>query len=583
MKPGSHPAPIFARAVAALPPRRSLFGKYFIALFAAVLLSLVVNGASEAWFGYHDQRSMIDARLRTEARSAAGSIQDFLGSMTAQLGWLTHLPVAPDMLEQSRFDALRLLRQVPGITEVAHLDADGRERVRVSRLAMDAVDSNLDRSAEAAFLEASAGKPYYGPVYFRRGSEPYMTIAVAGTRRSAGVAIAEVNLKSIWNTVSKVEVGEGGFALVADARGRLIAHPDMARVLRGTDDDTAAAIRSLRTASDAVTTVQADGRQLIAAAATIVGPDWMVLVEQPLAEAFAPIYTALWRTLVLILAGAALAAALAYLLARRMTGPIRLLEEGAEQIGSGRFEHRIEIGSSDELGRLAARFNQMADELALSQERSERIMRLRQFLAPQVAELIERTRSDALLDSQRSEVVVIFCDLRNFTAFSTRAEPEEIMSVLGAYYGALGTLITRYEATQTSFFGDGLMMLLNAPVPCADPASKAVEMAIAMQAAVQALAADWRRRGHAIGFGIGIAQGIATVGRIGYEKRLDYTAIGMVVNLAARLCSAALDGQILIDAVAAAAVGTEHLEALGQRRIRGFDEELPVYAVAARE
>jgi class 3 adenylate cyclase len=171
--------------------------------------------------------------------------------------------------------------------------------------------------------------------------------------------------------------------------------------------------------------------------------------------------------------------------------------------------------------------------------------------------------------------------LRNFTAFSARSEPELIMGVLSDYYGALGPIITKYEATQTCFSGDGLMMLVNAPVPCEEPALHAVNMSIEMQAAVQRLAADWRRSGYGIGFGIGLAKGPATVGRIGYESRLDYTAIGHVVNLASRLCSMATDGQILTDAVAAAEVRDRvTLVSLGSHQLRGIEDRVEVHAVA---
>src|SRR5690606_32709348 len=151
-------------------------------------------------------------------------------------------------------------------------------------------------------------------------------------------------------------------------------------------------------------------------------------------------------------------------------GPIALLEEGARQIGAGNFTHRIAIATGDELERLADRFNHMASELAESQERSQRIARLKRFLPPQVAELVERTRRDAMLESQRVDVVAVFCDLRDFTAFAATAEPDAVMTLLAEYHQALGPIITRYEATQTNFSGDGMMMLLNAPLPCPDPA-----------------------------------------------------------------------------------------------------------------
>jgi adenylate cyclase len=296
------------------------------------------------------------------------------------------------------------------------------------------------------------------------------------------------------------------------------------------------------------------------------------------------IYAALWRTTGLLLAGAAFAGLLAYALARRMTEPIRLLEKGTERIGAGQFDHRIEIRTGDELQRLADSFNAMAAELAVSQERQERIAKLKRFLAPQVAELVDRKGDDGVLEGRRTEVVAVFCDLRGFTAFSARAAPEEVMSVLSEYYEALGRIITKYGATLTSFSGDGLMVLVNAPVPVEEPALRAVDMAVEMQRSVQDLVVGWRARGHRIGFGVGLAIGSATVGRIGYESRFDYTAIGSVVNLAARLCASAADREILTDAAVAEAVkGRRALIALGTRPIKGYDEEMPVFGISFDE
>jgi class 3 adenylate cyclase len=266
-----------------------------------------------------------------------------------------------------------------------------------------------------------------------------------------------------------------------------------------------------------------------------------------------------------------------------MIGPIRLLEEGAERIGAGQFDHRILIASSDEFGRLATRFNEMAAELKISQERSERINRLKRFLAPQVAELVDRVGDDGVLDGQRTEVVAVFGDLRGFTAFSSHAEPEAVMAVLSEYYEALGAVISRHEATLTSLSGDGLMVLVNAPVPTPDPAYKAVRMATEMQEAVQELILSWRENGYTIGFGVGLAFGVATVGRIDTGSRLDYTAIGNVVNLASRLCSSAEDGQILSDrAVAEAVCHRVALTGLAARSLKGYDDQVPVYAVQWR-
>jgi adenylate cyclase len=216
----------------------------------------------------------------------------------------------------------------------------------------------------------------------------------------------------------------------------------------------------------------------------------------------------------------------------------------------------------------------------VSQERSERIARLRRFLAPQVAELVDRVGDDGILDGQRREIVAVFCDLRGFTAFSAAAEPEAIMAVLGAYHHAVGAIIAEFGATLTSFSGDGLMVLVNAPVPVDDPALHALRMAARMQDDVQALIAGWRREGHALGFGIGLAMGVAIVGRIGYEGRLDYTAIGNAVNLGSRLCGSADDGQVLVDEVAAAAIGGRAaLVPIEAMLLKGYEREMKVFAL----
>lgn len=568
--------------------RRSLFQKYFVALFIAVVVPLLASAISDAWFGYRDQRAMLSALLRVEANSTTGRIQEFLDGIKSQLGWTVQQPWAADTEEQHQLDALRVLRQAPAIVSITLVDGAGSERLYVSRTGLNRTGIGVDRSADAAVSGARSTGIWYGPVTFYQGSEPFMTIAVAGNRKAVGIAVAEINLKLIWDVISAIRVGRTGKAYVLDQLDRLIAHPDISKVLRGTSNETSSAMRELQEAivaggGEAIATRNVEGETVLATMASIPGTGWTVFVEQPLSEAFAPIHRALWRAGGLLLAGAAFAGALAYWLARRMTGPIRLLEEGTERIGAGKFDHRIEIATGDELERLATAFNQMAKELAVSQERSERIARLKRFLAPQVAELVEKAGDEGVLAGQRAEVVVVFCDLRGFTAFSAHAVPEEVMKVLGEYYGALGAIITTYQATLTSFSGDGLMVLVNAPVPCPDPALRAAEMAIDMQRAVQRLIVTWRARGYSIGFGVGLAMGSATVGRIGYESRVDYTAIGNVVNLASRLCSSAEDGQILIDpALAEALHGKLPLVALGTRALKGYDKQLSVYNVASR-
>ena len=565
---------------------RSLFQKYLLVLFMAVSLPLAINGIIEAWLGYRDQRARLDQLLRVEATSAAAEINGFIDGITNQLGWLIQLPWTDDPDERRRTDALRMFRQAPAIVSLALLDHRGRERLYVSRTGLNRIDSRTDRSTDPAVTGALSARIWFGDVSYHRGSEPYLTVAVSGDRTSLGAVIAEVNLKLIWDVISDIKVGKTGFAFVLDRPGRLIAHPDISLVLRGAEEATFKPFQVIRDTIGRAgvgfaASREVQGHEVAAAAASVAGPEWTVVVAQPLSEAFAPIYAALWRTAELLLVGTIFSGLLAYALAHRMTEPIRLLEEGTERIGAGLFDHRITIETGDEFQRLADSFNRMAAELALGQEHQERIARLKRFLAPQVADLVERTGDDSVLEGRRTEVVVVFCDLRGFTSFSAGVAPEEVMSVLSEYYEALGRVITTFAATLTSFSGDGLMVLVNAPVPVEEPALRAVDLAVEMQRRVQELIVCWRGRGYHIGFGIGLASGSATVGRIGYESRFDYTAIGSVVNLAARLCASAADREILMNAEVAEAIKDRRsVKGLGNRAIKGYDEAMPVFAIS---
>jgi class 3 adenylate cyclase len=479
-----------------------------------------------------------------------------------------------------------LFRQAPAIVSLTLLDNGGLERLYVSRIGLNRIESRTDRSADPALIGARSSQIWFSDVSYNRGSEPYLTVAIVGNRPSVGAVIAEVNLKLIWDVISAIKVGNTGFAFVLDRPGRLIAHPDISLVLRGAEEATSRPFRRIREAIGAAgagfaTSVDMHGNAVAAGAAPVAGPDWTVLVEQPLSEAYASIYAALWRTATFLAIGTLFAAFLAYALALRMTEPIRVLEEGTERIGAGSFDHRISIQTGDEFQRLANSFNKMAAGLALAQQNQERIAKLKRFLAPQVADLVDRAGDDSVLDGRRTEVVVVFCDLRGFTAFSAGVAPEQIMSLLSEYYAALGKVITQFAATLISFSGDGLMVLVNAPVPVEEPALRAVDLAVAMQKSVQGLIAGWRSRGYEVGFGVGLASGSATVGRIGYENRFDYTAIGNVVNLAARLCASAADREILMNAEVAECIRGKHaLEGLGDRQIKGFDEAVPVFGIS---
>ena len=207
----------------------------------------------------------------------------------------------------------------------------------------------------------------------------------------------------------------------------------------------------------------------------------------------------------------------------------------------------------------------------------ERVGRLKRFLAPQLAQAIISAGDEKILENHRREVAAFFCDLRGFTSFSETAEPEDIMALLSEYHGAVGPLIRKYEGTLDRFTGDGMLVFFNDPLPCPDPAERAAKLAIEMRSAVETLIPMWARRGHTLGFGIGMAQGYATLGRIGFEDRFDYTAIGAVINLAARLCADAKDGQILTTGRLALAIeGSVELEDLGEHTMRGMSKPIVV-------
>jgi signal transduction histidine kinase len=387
--------------------RSRLFTKYVALFVAVVAVALLSNGIFEVIFYYREHKAALIRIQREQAEAAAAKISQFVKEIESQLGWTTQLPWSAASLENRRFDALRLLRQVPAITELAQIDSTGHERLRVSRLAMDVIDSGLDLSQDPKFTEAVAHKVYYGPVYFRRESEPYMTLALAGTRKDAGVSIAEVNLKLIWDVVSQIKVGEHGHAYVVGAQGRLIAHPDISLVLRNTDMSKLPQVRMAQAngglipeALEEAKNIQ--GQEVLTASAPIMPLRWTMFVELPVEEAYASLYAALQRLAVVLLAASIFAVLAGIFLARRMVGPIQALRAGAERIGSGDLAQRIAIKTGDELEGLANQFNDMGARLQesyadLEHKVEQRTAQLSESLEQQTAtsEVLETISSSA--------------------------------------------------------------------------------------------------------------------------------------------------------------------------------------------
>ena len=371
----------------------------FLGLVAAVL---VVNGSISMWFAY---REATEAAVRVEqekADAAAERVGQFIAELEQQIGWTTRADWARVPIEQRRYDFIRLLRQAPAITEALYVDGQGREQLRLSRLEPDVLDSGADLSADARFRGTREGRVWYGPVTFRRGSEPYMALAMAHAGRNPGATIAEVNLKLIWEVITGIRVGGSGYAFVTDTAGRLIAHPDMSLVLRETD------LSALPQVADAIagrdervrTARTLSGQSVLSAHATIPRLGWIVFVEQPTSEALAPVYATAYQTLALLGLGVVLALLAGVVLARRLTGPIRALQAGAERLGQGDLAQRIEVSAGDEIGTLALRFNEMAGRIQDAQETLEaKVADRTRELSQSLEEL--RNAQDRLLQTEK--------------------------------------------------------------------------------------------------------------------------------------------------------------------------------------
>jgi signal transduction histidine kinase len=362
--------------------RWRLFPKYALLIIALVGSMLVASGAVGLYFSYRENQDHLFALQAEKAQSAATRIEQYVLDIEHQLSWAA-LPRmdAPgsDPNEARSFEYLKLLRQVPAITELAWIDGNGREQLRVSRLAMNELGSGADVSGEPKFRHAIGGKTYFGPVYFRKGTEPYMTLArPAGP--GGGVTAAEVNLKFVWDVVSRIQIGAKGLAYVVDADGTLIAHPDISLVLKKTDMKALPQVAAqLRPDSGSANEAAHDlaGRQMLAAHTPIPALGWTVFVESPRAEAFAPLYVTLQRMALVLALALLVSIAASFFLARALVHPLRMLQQGAAQIGAGDLERQINVRTGDELEGLADQFNRMTAQLRESYAQLERKVELR--------------------------------------------------------------------------------------------------------------------------------------------------------------------------------------------------------------
>jgi signal transduction histidine kinase len=347
--------------------RGRLFRRYFTTILILVSGALIVSGAIGVYFSYQENKAALASLQREKAVAAAARIETFITQIEHQLAFSALPQLGPPAGEQRRIEFLKLLRLVPPVTDVAYIDAKGRERLAESRLKMSVAESREDRSKEPAFIHARADKTWYGPVTFRKETEPYMQIAV---RAGDAVTVADVNLKFIWDVITRIKVGEKGKAYVIDATGHLVADPDIGLVLRKTDlsalEHVKASLDETPEDEPAMLALDRAGNEVLTAFAPIDPLGWRVFVEQPVTEVYATLDASILRTALLLLAGFVISALAALALARSMVRPIRTLQEGAQRIGAGELEQRIDVRTGDELEALAGQFNDMTTELRRS-------------------------------------------------------------------------------------------------------------------------------------------------------------------------------------------------------------------------
>ncbi len=450
-------------------PRGRLVRKYVVVLLVLVGGVLMVSSLVELYFAYQETKGAIVREERAKAAAAAAHIERFMKEVERQVRETTRAasddPAAAQLgqgklafrgglgaalADQRELDFFRLLRDVPAISELGHLDVSGKEQLRVSRLALDAVASEQDFSQAPKFLAARSGKTYWSPVSLRNGVEPYLTLAIPVGQYAVEVTTAEISLKAVQQAIAQVHAGTGGYAYVVDSQGRLFSHPDVRLVRQNRDLSALPQVRGARAersatpggsgdSVDAATVAEGlQGGQILAAHAAIAPLGWLVLVERPLADAYAPLRAPILRSAVIFVLGLLLSVLASLVLARRMAAPIRVLQAGAARIGAGDLGHRIAVRTGDELEALGEEFNRTAARLQeshanLEQKVEARTRDLTETLEQQTATSeILRVISSSPTDIQPvldavAESAARLCDVPDAAIF--RVEGEQLRLV----------------------------------------------------------------------------------------------------------------------------------------------------------
>jgi signal transduction histidine kinase len=350
-----------------------LLPRYWLTISALLAVMLLAVGGINTWLAYRTNVENLRLIQQAEARAAAARIEEYLKAIETQIRDVGNLPWSSGLLtEEDRREVFhRLMKLVPAVLEMRALNASGRERLYVSRIELDRIDAQTDATADDAWQRSRSKSVSYGPAYFRQGSEPHVSLAVRETEKLPDVTVAELNLKFVADVVAGIRIGAAGKAYVVDSTNHLLAHPNLSLVLRKTDLSTLAQVAAARAAfgSDkavAVPTTWAqspEGGEVLTSAVYVPGPGWLVFVEQPASELLAGVKAAIYHALAVLVAGLLVAFVATRVLARRLTGPILAVQQGAAQIGAGKLETRIHVATDDEVQQLAAEFNNMAAQL----------------------------------------------------------------------------------------------------------------------------------------------------------------------------------------------------------------------------
>lgn len=439
----------------------SLFRKYVLLIGGLVSAAVLASGGTAFFMFAHEQARQMLELQEEKAVGAAARIELFVKTIEYQLEASLSSPSSAEDLQQAQLEYLRLMRRVPAVTELTLLDQHGSERLAVSRLTLNRVNTRYPHTGRAYFEQATPARAYYGDVYFRKETEPYLTMSRRGQDASEGVLVAEVNLKFVWDVISNIKVGQKGYAYVVDRRGVLIAHPDIHRVLQKTSyshlPHVQEALRGERRKGEVELVDNAREQRVLAAYAPVRDLGWTVFVELEQAEAFQPLRTFLERGLFVLLAALAFSVIAGTLLARRMVRPIKTLQAGVRAIGEGKLDQRIEVRTHDELEELAEQVNTMAAQLG------ELYSTLEVRVHDRTSDLSTKNQElNAALDSLASTQKKLMDTVEELTQQRRVAESANVaksrflaaashdlrqpLHALNLYLGALGNLPLDHEA-----------------------------------------------------------------------------------------------------------------------------------------